>query len=585
MQTEKHQTATILIAEDEPTQRILLKECLEAVGYRAIEAEDGEQALCAFDQHQPDLVLLDLEMPGKNGFEVCRILRASEQNTNIPIVITTTVGDTHSVNQAFEAGATDFVGKPVNYSVLPHRLRYILRAHQNYQRLLASEEQTRFLLYYDTLTGLPNRQLFVARVESTLRSCNQAGTEAAVLLIGSDQIPRINDTLGHKAGDFLMAAAAERLRDCCQSAAGLRPVLVARFSGTGFGVLFQGEDISSSVVSCARSIHATQNQSFDYRGQDIDLKFASGLALYPKDAKDGETLLRNAHAAATTGRGRGSELAFYTESMNRRAVSRLQLESDLRKALENNALDVAYQPKVDLVTRDMVGVEALARWTHPVRGAISPAEFIPAAEECGLVMKLDRWILRRACQQVADWKTQGLTGVKVSANLSTINFESRDLVRYVEETLRETGLSPAELELEVTESALMSDVTMSGEILKSLQLLGVTISVDDFGTGYSSLSYLDSLPIDALKIDRSFIMNIKQDTTENTLAAAIVSLGKQLGLTVVAEGVEHNGAARLLASLQCDLAQGYYFSKPLTADELLSFAISGRRPGLQAVGR
>ena len=416
---------------------------------------------------------------------------------------------------------------------------------------------------HDFLTGLPNRLLLNDRITQAIALAQRHEYQVALLFLDLDGFKHINDSLGHPTGDKLLKSVAERLLGCVRS-----PDTVSRQGGDEFVVLLpeldQPED---AAIAARRMLHAiARAHTIDQR--DLHITTSIGVSVYPDDGPDAETLIKNADMAMYQAKENGCQsFQFFKPAMNIRAVERQSIEESLRSALERNEFAVHYQPKVNLETGVIIGAEALLRWTHPVRGSVSPAQFIPIAEDCGLILSIGAWVLREACMQAQTWKIAGLPLVSIAVNVSAIQFQCSTFMDDLSDLLLETGLDPRLLELELTESILMKRADFNASILQAIKAMGIQISIDDFGTGYSSLSYLRNLPLDALKIDQSFVRQISTTPDETTIVRAIISMAQSLKLRVIAEGVETPEEVAFLRAHHCDEAQGYYFSGPVPAEQ------------------
>jgi diguanylate cyclase (GGDEF)-like protein/PAS domain S-box-containing protein len=426
----------------------------------------------------------------------------------------------------------------------------------------AAEERIHYLAHYDGLTGLPNRDLLRDRLAQTIAYADRHREPIWVVSVDLDRFKFISDTLGQDSGDMLLKTVAERMRSAIRDVDTL-----ARIGGDKFVLVLADNFDNKLGVGVVQRIMQAVAQPLAIRGDEVFLTCSIGLAVYPTDGEDAETLLKHADIAGNRAKEMGrNNFQFYTSTMNERALERLHLQGDLREAIEREQFVLHYQPQVDLRTGRIIGMEALIRWEHPELGMLSPARFIGLAEETGLIVPMGKWVTRTACAQNKAWQQAGLGNLRVAVNLSAVQFGQPDFVQSIATVLQDTGLEPQYLELELTESLVMTEVEHAIEILRDLKALGVQLSIDDFGTGYSSLSYLKRFPIDVLKIDQSFVRDMMDHPEDAAIVASIVSLAHSLRLHVVAEGVE---AADQLAYLQrqgCDAMQGYFFSRPVTAE-------------------
>ena len=801
----------ILVADDDATARLLMCAALKKSGFEVSVAVDGEDALRQFRASRCDMVMLDVEMPGLSGYEVCAALR-EEAGDELPIVMVTGMEDIQSIERAYQSGATDFIAKPINWSLLGHRVRYLFRAYlalldlraakernaailnaipdtlfrmnnaglvleardaartthqdaplpghelsrsypveiaqhliekmhharesgtvQNFDFSLQDERgegqyfETRVamidaqeaiclvrditgrkraevalgrsraklqqaqavarlgswhlnmetkslelspetyrifglaedtdvsyelflslvhpddagavkrawdaaltgqpyctehriqvngrvgwmleqaelefsadgvlvgavgtvqdvtdrketenrifrLAYFDSLTGLPNRQSFLERVGREVKRAQQSGKKVGILFMDLDGFKNINDTMGHNAGDLILQWAADRLHQ------GIRPsdavsrakdmageVELARLGGDEFTALILDIGHPEDAWVVAHRLRDLMRRPFVLDGREVVLTTRIGIAVYPDDGDDAATLLKHADTAMYHAKEKGRDnCQFYSASLTRQAMQRLNLESNLRLALERGEFSLVYQPQFDLEAGRVLSVEALIRWKHPEQGMIPPMDFIPLAEENGLIVPIGEWVLHTACAAAADWQRAGY-GLRVAVNLSPMQFKDPNLVQAVFAALSRTGLSPALLELEVTEGAVMEDSGATLATLNALRTGGVHVALDDFGTGYSSMSYLKRMPLNNLKVDQSFVKGLADDPENQAIVRAILSLAKSLGFSVTAEGVETLEQAQALKRMACDTLQGYYFSRPVPASDI-----------------
>jgi diguanylate cyclase (GGDEF)-like protein/PAS domain S-box-containing protein len=425
--------------------------------------------------------------------------------------------------------------------------------------------------HHDFLTGLPNRKLLNDRVSQAIALALRNTKKVAVLFLDLDGFKHINDSLGHSIGDRLLQSIAKRLVESVRGSD-----TVSRQGGDEFVVLLSEVEGLESVATTVRRLLQVGTESHAIDQHDLHVTSCIGVSIYPDDGLDAETLIKNADTAMYQAKENGRQsYQFFKPAMNVRAVERQSIEGSLRRALERQEFAVHYQPKINLRTGEISGAEALIRWTHPTRGSVSPAQFIPVAEDCGLILPIGNWVLREACKQARTWVEAGLPLGTMGANISAVEFRNENFLAGVFSILEDTGLDPRFLELELTESVLMKRPESTASVLRALRAKGVQVAVDDFGTGYSSLSYLQKFSIDALKIDQSFVRRITTAPTETTIVTAVISMARSLKLRVVAEGVETLKELEFLQAHQCDEAQGYYFSRPVPAEQFAKLLETG----------
>jgi len=437
-----------------------------------------------------------------------------------------------------------------------------------------AEERIQFLAYFDALTGLPNRSLMKDRLLKALAGARRRGDKVALLSLDLDRFKLVNDSLGHGIGDLLLKDVAERLKGCTRE-----QDTVAKVNGDEFVIVLSGvKDEAEVAVAAARITEAVAGR-FAVQGHSLSTSCSVGISMFPQHSDDCDTLIRYADQAMYRAKENGrNRFQFFNEDMNVQVMERLGLENDLRLALERREFFLVYQPQMGMISGDVTGVEALIRWQHPTLGLVPPTEFIAIAENCGLILPIGEWVLRTACAQAHKWHSDGLQAFPVAVNVSAVQFRQEGFCQLIRRVLHETGLPPQFLELELTETLLLSNADVMFSVLQELKDMGVRLAIDDFGTGYSSLSYLKQFRVNKLKIDRSFIRDIAVDSDDAAITTAIISLAKSLNLKVIAEGVENEAQMSFLRKHHCDEIQGYYFSKPVTpaeiADKLLLASVT-----------
>jgi diguanylate cyclase len=555
--------ATVMMVDDEPTTIDVLQTFLETEGYkRFITTTESIRAMDLVASENPDVLLLDLNMPNVTGFDILARLRGDQRYRHTPVIVLTSATDSETKLKALQLGASDFLAKPVDPSELALRLRNTLAAKAYQDRLT----------FYDALTGLPNRRLFMDRLLWSLRCAKRDNGKGAVLHIDLDHFKKINDTLGHEAGDGLLIAVGARLLQLMPAAVTEEGVesqtLLSRVGGDEFNVLLPEMRRIESAVEMGRSLLDALREPFRVNGSEVFISGSIGVAIFPNDGDSCDTLLKHAGVAMNQAKLRGrNTYEFYSTKMNARALERLSLENQLRRALERDELFAVYQPKVNIRTGQVMGSEVLLRWRHPEQGLISPVQFIPLAEETGLIVPFGEWVLATACKQNKFWQSAGFANIRVAVNVSPQQFRDGKFIQTLVNALEMSKLDPQYLTLEVTENTIMGNTQDNLNLLYEIKEMGVKLSVDDFGTGYSSLSYLKQLPLDELKIDRSFISGIRSETDDAPIVTAIVAMAHSLGLRVVMEGIESQYQLKFSRDSGCDEYQGFLFSRPVSTGE------------------
>jgi diguanylate cyclase (GGDEF)-like protein len=667
----------VLVADDDSMMREIATAMLEGAGFTVETVACGDAAVAACATRMPGMVLLDVEMPDGNGYQACTNIRALPGGRDVPIVMVTGFDDPLSINLAYDAGATDFVVKPINWPLLAHRLRYVLRGARTVEALRLSEQKNSALLraipdgiflvdsdgrighcfspiaglatggdegdprhldalippaqlrraleclratlrgapaafefslpapkgatrhfecrylpnatgqvlaivrdiserkateahiqrlaYFDALTGLPNREWIGEYLAQSLAEAAQREHSLALLFVDLDQFKRINDTLGHETGDALLRQVAGRLLEALGDRTG--GAQLARVGGDEFILVLTGPAGLPEAEQAAQRIQAALATPFAQGGYEFVVTPSIGIALFPEHGTDVQTLRKNADLAMYEAKASGrNQFRVYTSQINTRAVKRLSLEMELRRAFEASQLEVYYQPQYQATSLQLAGAEALLRWFHPQRGHIPTHDFVAVAEETGLIGDIGRWTMQRVCRDLREWRGAGLIVPPVAVNVSGRDFMRQDVLLHLSRVVEDAHLPASLFELELTEGVLMQDVEAGRRSLAALKEFGFALAVDDFGTGYCSLSYLKRFPLDTLKVDRAFVNDITRDADDAAIVRAIVGLGHNLSLKIVAEGVETNEQLKFLRGAGCDLVQGYLMSRAMPAD-------------------
>lgn len=554
----------VLIAEDDPVSRRLLAAVLEKWGYEVMVTSDGLAALEVLKSAEaPRLAILDWMMPGMDGIQVCREVRKRHDAPYTYLLLLTARTGKDDIIEGMDAGADDYVTKPFDKSELQVRVKAGRRVLDLQSELMSAREALRNEATRDPLTGLPNRLLFADRLAQNIAEAHRANERLAVMFFDLDRFKIVNDTLGHSAGDMLLQQVAGRLMEV------LRDVdTLARMGGDEFTMIVNGVQGVDAAEAVAQRALRTCSTPFVIEGQELFVTASVGISMFPSDGADVETLVRNADAAMYQAKENGrNSCHVYDNTLNESAVTRITFETDLRHALERDELVLYYQPRLSISTGEILGAEALLRWRHQTLGLVPPLEFVPLAEETGLIIAIGDWVLDEACKQNKYWQDAGYRAIDVAVNVSARQFKQHDLKQSVAKALESSGLDPTWLVMELTESTIMNDAHAAAILLQELRAMGVHLSIDDFGTGYSSLNHLKRFPIDSLKIDRSFIKDITTNPDDAAIAEAVIAMAHSMRMWVTAEGVESLEQLELLRDLDCDEMQGYFVSRPVPAEE------------------
>ena len=591
----------LLIVDDISDNRTVLTRRFQRRGFDVVEAECGLTAIELIDKESFDLVLLDVMMPGMDGIETLKRIRSQNSASALPVIMVTAKSESTNIVDALELGANDYVTKPVDFAValarvntqisrkravervalaneelrkvnedlerrVEERTSRLIDANQRLKVEIADREESQarsqYLAYHDSLTGLGNRLLFKEQLEEALKDVSVASHPLAVLFLDLDGFKAVNDTLGHSIGDLLLKSVAAKLRDILP-----RTDRIARLGGDEFAILQISAAQPGSSIALAEKIIEVVGQPNSIDGHDVTVGASVGIAVARPGDINTENFLKSADLAMYSAKsdGRGTYRMFDPE-MDAIVQARRLLERDMRTALAQDGFRLFYQPLVNLQTKKVTAFEALMRWQHPERGMVPPSDFIPVAEEMGLIVQLGEWALRQACAEATEWPD----GICVSVNLSPLQFAKGNLVSSVMSALASAGLPASRLELEITESVLLEKSERNITILNQLRDLGVRISMDDFGTGYSSIGYLRSFPFDKIKIDQSFVRDLLVDEGSLAIVRAIAGLGVSFGMITTAEGVETEEQMRCLNLEGCIEVQGYLYSKPVPASEIVA---------------
>ncbi|WP_297845429.1 EAL domain-containing protein [Pseudomonas sp.] len=689
-------SASVLIVDDEAQVRKLLEVLLQHQGYRTLTASSGEEALAVVGQQPPDLILLDIMMPGMDGFQVASTLKTDKATADIPIIMLSALGERSARISGLEAGAEEYLSKPVESTELWLRVRNLLRLkasadylkshnlvleQQLQQRTLdlerfrsamdassdavflinrstmsliefnlsactvlgyapdellhvdladfgdssigqlevlydliiagdgptepietrlrckngsyvpveihrhayktgdewiivgvvrditnSKESELRLLKMarYDTLTGLPNRNLFYTSLQMGLTQAAQSGGQLAVVTVNLDDFKHVNETWGHLIGDQMLVELSQRLSDCLNV-----DDTLGRMDGDEFALIVMIRDGQTDSVQMVARIREALRTSCHLEDHDMLMTASMGIALYPDDGEEAHVLIQRANTAMNRAKQVGRDtFRFYTSQMNIEAMARLEIEAALHEAVQTQAFQLFYQPKISLIDGRVCGLEALLRWHRSGYPAVSPAVFIPILENMGLMTQVGKWVIDSVCNQIAHWQRSGMAPLQVAVNVSGLQMLEGDLIADVQQAITNSGIEPYWLEVELTESSLMENTPHTIASLQKLRAIGVKISIDDFGTGYSSLAYLRRFPIDKLKIDIAFIREVTSNPQDAAIARTIIELARTLSLQVIAEGVETHEQLAFLIANGCDQVQGYLFSRPLPLDEI-----------------
>ncbi len=543
----------LLLVEDNISDAQFLEASLKrsrALGITMIHVTSLKDGATALQQGDFDCLLLDMGLPDGNGIECVEAMQQADPD--MPIVVLSGQDDEDFAVSILNKGVQDYLVK------WEGKGRAILRAIRYAIERKRTDKRLNYLAQYDNLTGVPNREFFTDQLDRALARARRAGSKLALFYLDLDQFKSVNDTLGHEAGDALLKSAAERLQEAIRSGD-----MLARLGGDEFAIVVESLERARDAESIVRHLIQSFEAPFEVNGRSLTITPSIGITVYPDDSTDSTALLKNADIAMYKAKEDGrNSFKFFTERMHKDLVTRHKMEEDIKHAIDNDEFLLLYQPKVDMRSHRLKGMEALIRWDNPREGMIPPMEFIPAAEECGYIVPLGYWVMEEVCRTLKRWEAEKLAVPPISINVSAKQFQQADFAKRVGKILDNAGVNPSLIELELTEGLLMEDTTSATRALTSLKDIGVRISIDDFGTGHSCLAYLRKFPIDVLKIDKSFVDDVTQCTDSDLICRAIISLAQSLKLKTVAEGIETRDQLAFLKAHGCDVAQGYLFGRP-----------------------
>ncbi|WP_169727532.1 putative bifunctional diguanylate cyclase/phosphodiesterase [Granulosicoccus antarcticus] len=706
----------VLHVDDDIASLMMAEGALEDAGFDVLHAADGIEAIDKFREFEPDLVIMDAVMPVMDGFAAINGIRKLPLGMHVPILMITGLDDLDSITRAYDEGATDFLTKPINFFILPHRVQYMLRSKLTADELRASQfkldnaqriarlgnwewcvctgdlswsrefgrvlhlqenqtmqvwddflekivdadrptvrmlaeqaveesqsfniefsvpgnhdesmrrirleaephgvegdpcthmmgtiqditertdaqKQIHNLAYFDLVTGLPNRAQLNEQLRYTLKLAKRSDNKFALLFLDLDHFKQVNDSLGHDAGDDLLQQVSARLTQVVRDSDTVSTEsefitdesdsqhTVARLGGDEFVVLLGQVNRAEDAARVAERIAQSIRVPYQLGDQMVSLTTTIGISVYPADGNNAENLMKSADVAMYHAKESGRNgYQFYSREIHEQAIARFSLENELKDAIENNLLTLVYQPKVNLCDGSVSGVEALVRWDRGEHGAVNPADFIPLAEETGLILPLGRWVLREASLQMQAWIDGGVSPLVMAVNCSSVQFTRSDMIADINEAIAYSGLDSRLLEIELTESLLLQDPELGIRILRDMKALGIQVAIDDFGTGFSSLSYLKRLPVDKLKIDSSFVKDLGIDSGDVAIVSAIITLSHNLNLSVVAEGVETQQQYDILHGFDCNEAQGFLIGRPMPAEEFERWLLDYTQTGLK----
>jgi diguanylate cyclase (GGDEF)-like protein len=565
----------ILIVDDRSENLLTLEAIIDNEEYRLMKAHSGEEALKLLLKHDFAVILLDVQMPGMDGFTTAKFIKAREKTKNIPILfITANNLDSQHIFMGYSVGAIDYILKPFDPIVLKAKVEGFVEMYNLKNKLIRQTEELskrnkmiEYMAYHDGLTDLPNRRMFNEQVPKLLNQSKNKNQTLGIMYIDLDRFKYVNDSLGHIVGDKLLQKVSKRLASSIREGD-----FVARLGGDEYTIILPDTD-RENALEVAETILESFKQAFHIDQYELFITTSIGLSIFPYDGEDSMTLLKNADTALYRAKEQGkNKYKVYHSGMNMYSYRSFLMQNDLRKAIDKEELVLVYQPRVHIDSRNVTSAEALLRWNHPSWGIISPEEFIPLAEENGQIFEIGIWVLRKVCEQIRIWKDKGISPVRIAVNFSAQQFLQKNLIDKIKLILSETNVNPELIEVEITEHVILGNETITIQALEQLKNLGVRISLDDFGTGYSSLDNLRQFPFDTIKIDKSFTQDMLTNQYKSkAIVETMGTLAKHLNMSVIAEGVETEEQLAILGNLYCQEYQGYLFSIPVLPDEFERF--------------
>ncbi|MBM7607790.1 diguanylate cyclase (GGDEF)-like protein [Lysinibacillus composti] len=572
---ENEGKVNILLVDDRPENLLALEAIIEREEYHLIKAQSGEEALKHLLKYDFAVILLDVQMPGMDGFSTAKIIKAREKTKNIPILfITANNMDSEHIFMGYSVGAIDYILKPFDPMILKSKVERFVEMYRLRQQLQAQtnalEEKNKVIehmAFHDGLTGLPNRRMLNEQLVTNIHRAKAANKSLGILFIDLDRFKYVNDSLGHLMGDRILIEVSKRLSSIVREGD-----FVARAGGDEFIILLPNTDREGSLEVAENILHAFK-APFLINQYEFYITTSIGLAVFPYDGDDSNTIIKNADAALYRAKeqGKNKYKVFHT-GMNIQSYRTFLMQNDLRKAIARNEFSLVYQPRVHIESGKVMSAEALLRWNHPEWGPVSPEEFIPIAEEMGLILEIDEWVLKSVCEQINRWKELGLPSMRIAINFSAQHFVQRNFIDQIQTILHDARIAPELIEIEITETAILGNEAIVSQTLTQIRQMGIMISLDDYGTGYSSLTYLKKFPFDTIKIDHSFIQDLaSNENNSRVIVESIIWLARQLNMKVIAEGVERLDQLKLLTEFQCNEVQGYIYSKPLKPEDFIKF--------------